>query len=203
MASRKEGYDERIIECAEKEFLEKGYNDASLRRIANSAGVSTSTIYTRFKDKEGLFLYLIEPTSELPLWLENKLQDYFSMDVEKQKKLYKKSGDTGYVALIDIIYDHYNPYKLLVSCSPGNVYEDYLENIVAIDTKYTLEYLEELGSKALLSGQINEEFCHVVSTGFYSALFHCLVHDMTREEAHRYTDELRAFYGRGWKEYFR
>nr|MCR5213479.1 TetR/AcrR family transcriptional regulator [Eubacterium sp.] len=50
MASRKEGYDERIIECAEKEFLEKGYNDASLRRIANSAGVSTSTIYTRFKD---------------------------------------------------------------------------------------------------------------------------------------------------------
>ena len=61
MASRIEGYDEKIIECSLKEFLEKGYNDASLRNIAGAAGVSTSTIYTRFKDKEGLFNYLIAP----------------------------------------------------------------------------------------------------------------------------------------------
>ena len=54
MANRIEGYDEKIISCAQKEFLEKGYNEASLRNIAKAAGVSTSTMYTRFGDKEGM-----------------------------------------------------------------------------------------------------------------------------------------------------
>ena len=46
MASRIEGFDARIIACAKEEFLNKGYADASIRTIAQNAGVSTSTIYT-------------------------------------------------------------------------------------------------------------------------------------------------------------
>ena len=53
MASRIEGFDEKILSCAKEEFLEKGYTDASIRTIAQNAGVSTSTIYTRYSDKEG------------------------------------------------------------------------------------------------------------------------------------------------------
>lgn len=37
MAKQREGVYERIIECARKEFLEKGYMDASLRTIATQA----------------------------------------------------------------------------------------------------------------------------------------------------------------------
>ena len=50
MAKQREGVYERIIECARKEFLEKGYMDASLRTIATQAGTTTGSIYTRFKD---------------------------------------------------------------------------------------------------------------------------------------------------------
>ena len=46
-----------IVLCAKKEFFEKGYTDASIRTIAKNAGVSTSTIYTRYSDKEGLFRF--------------------------------------------------------------------------------------------------------------------------------------------------
>lgn len=48
MASRIEGFDEAILYHAKNEFLEKGFADASLRTIAQNAGVSTSTIYTRY-----------------------------------------------------------------------------------------------------------------------------------------------------------
>ena len=61
MASRIEEFDEKILLCAKEEFLEKGYTDASIRTIAQNAGVSTSTIYTRYSDKEGLFRFLVEP----------------------------------------------------------------------------------------------------------------------------------------------
>ena len=64
MASRIEGYDEKIIACAKEEFLKKGYADASLRTIAQNADVSTSTIYTRYLDKEGLFRFLVEPVAK-------------------------------------------------------------------------------------------------------------------------------------------
>ena len=40
MASRIEGFDEKILSCAKEEFLEKGYTDASIRTIAQNAGVS-------------------------------------------------------------------------------------------------------------------------------------------------------------------
>ncbi len=53
MAKQIEGVYERILECAKKEFLEKGYMDASLRTIAAEAETSTNSIYVRFKDKGG------------------------------------------------------------------------------------------------------------------------------------------------------
>ena len=37
------GVYEKILECAKKEFLEKGFEGASLRVIAQEAGTSTST----------------------------------------------------------------------------------------------------------------------------------------------------------------
>ena len=45
------GVYEKILECAKKEFLEKGFEGASLRVIAQEAGTSTNSIYVRFKDK--------------------------------------------------------------------------------------------------------------------------------------------------------
>lgn len=40
MAKQIEGVSERILACAKREFLEKGYTDASLRTIAAEAGTS-------------------------------------------------------------------------------------------------------------------------------------------------------------------
>ena len=63
MAKQIEGVYEAVLACAKKEFLEKGYTDASLRTIAQEAGTSTSSIYTRFKDKEGLFEAIVGPAA--------------------------------------------------------------------------------------------------------------------------------------------
>ena len=37
---------------------------------------------------------------------------------------------------------------------------------------------------------------------FYAGLFEVVIHDMPREEAEVYINELRRFYNNGWKEYF-
>ncbi|MEA5503079.1 TetR/AcrR family transcriptional regulator [Halotia wernerae UHCC 0503] len=51
---------EQILQGAMQEFLQHGYADTSMDRVAATAGVSKQTLYSYFKDKEGLFTALIE-----------------------------------------------------------------------------------------------------------------------------------------------
>lgn len=51
---------EAILEGAMQEFMASGYAAASMDRIAAAAGVSKPTLYNYFKDKEGLFIALIQ-----------------------------------------------------------------------------------------------------------------------------------------------
>ncbi|MEO1094776.1 MAG: TetR/AcrR family transcriptional regulator [Cyanobacteria bacterium J06638_28] len=49
-----------ILEGAFQVFVAQGYTAASMDRIAAAAGVSKSTLYSNFQDKEGLFLALVQ-----------------------------------------------------------------------------------------------------------------------------------------------
>ncbi|MBV1690274.1 TetR/AcrR family transcriptional regulator [Novosphingobium sp. G106] len=45
----------RLLEVALQEFLAEGYGGTSLSRIVKAAGISKTTLYTRFSSKEELF----------------------------------------------------------------------------------------------------------------------------------------------------
>ncbi len=49
-----------LIQTATRVFLKEGYGLASIDKIANSAGISTRTIYERFKNKADLMAAVIE-----------------------------------------------------------------------------------------------------------------------------------------------
>lgn len=84
MAKQIEGVAERIVSAAKKEFLEKGYTDASLRAIEAAADTSTNSIYVRFGDKEGLFSAIVEPALHEMLERFIKIQEQFhQMTLEK------------------------------------------------------------------------------------------------------------------------
>lgn len=50
---------EQILRGALLEFLEYGYHGTTMEKIAKSAGVSKQTLYSYFRDKEGLFYSLV------------------------------------------------------------------------------------------------------------------------------------------------
>lgn len=203
MASRIEGYDEKIIVCAKEEFLDKGYADASLRTIAQNANVSTSTIYTRFSDKEGLFRFIIEPAvNGLSEIIQRTLTGFSRLPDEEQNEKMTEYSDNGFAEIIPFIYDHFDEFKLLVTGAPGNYYQDYLESLVELDTACMKSFLMSVGSRALKEGRITDGFLHVVSSAFYAGFFEVVIHDMPIEEAKSYINELRMFYGNGWKGYY-
>lgn len=81
-----------ILKAAKNEFLNKGYQKASVARIASAAGVSIGTLYSYFKNKEGLFAIIERP----------ELKDY-NPDEESKKLIILKTalkvfGKNGYAS---------------------------------------------------------------------------------------------------------
>ena len=202
MAKRTEGFDETILLYAKQEFLDKGYENASLRVIAQNANLSTSTIYTRFKDKEGLFRAVVSPCADSLLsYMQKNLQSFQTLsdgDMVKERVSYEDEGFSGFM---DIFYENFDEFKLLVKCSTNDLYREFLEKAVSLDVECTKNFLKAAKSKAYLDGRLTDGFIHVVSSAFYSGIFEIAVHDMKRDEAEKYVSELRNFYSNGWKEY--
>ena len=63
---RRKQTEQKLIECGEREFLEKGYAKANLREICKSAGVTTGAFYFSFENKEALLAACLLYTSILP-----------------------------------------------------------------------------------------------------------------------------------------
>ena len=56
---------ELLISAAKEEFLEKGYNKASLRSICAKAGVTTGALYFFFENKADLFSAIVDGPSQV------------------------------------------------------------------------------------------------------------------------------------------
>lgn len=198
-----EGVAEQILKYAEKEFLEKGFIDASLRDIAKNCNVSTSSIYTRFGDKAGLFDAVVSPViEELNSWYILAQQEFHNLAPDIQvRDLFIYSADK-ITFFVDYIYDHFSVFKLLAAKSEGTKYSTFINDFVDSDVEYTVKYIEAIGSDVLSSGRITPELLHILSSSFYTGIFETVIHDMSREDAYIYVKKLRRFYICGWMDIF-
>lgn len=65
---------ERLLNAASREFASRAYNDASINRIIQEAGVPRGSFYMYFQDKEDLFRYLLRGyMDQLTMVLEEAL----------------------------------------------------------------------------------------------------------------------------------
>ena len=53
-----------ILDTARQMFLERGYDATSLDDVAAASGVSKTTVYNNFQDKEGLFSAVVLSVTE-------------------------------------------------------------------------------------------------------------------------------------------
>lgn len=194
MAKQIEGVYERVLECAREEFLEKGFKDASLRVIAANAGTSTGSIYTRFKDKEGLFQAIVEPVVEEMQRRFFALQENFhQFDPGKQQEAMAEYSSQGQDWMLDYIYEHFQEFRLLMDASYGTKYQNFVAELTRVEVEYTFKYMEAIGCESILSGEVTEKFLHIITTSYFESLLEIVRHDMDKEEARRYSKMLQRY----------
>lgn len=203
MAKQIEGVYEAVLECAKKEFLEKGYKDASLRTIAQEAGTSTSSIYTRFGDKEGLFRAIVEPVAEEMRRMFLEIQENFhQLDDNVQQSEMGRYTSLHQMELLDYIYDHFDEFRLLLDGAEGTQFACFLDELVDIEVDYTYKYMEVIGCESVRSGQVTEDLIHIVTTAYFNGMFEPVRHRMDKARALHYIRQLNRYHMAGFETIF-
>ena len=190
---------ENIQKAALAEFSEKGFLGASLRQIVKNAGVTTGAFYGYFSSKEALFASIVEPHAAALMGRFMEAQTTFAELPEAEQTAHMGEESGAYVRwMVDYICEHREPVKLLLCRAEGTSYEHFVHNMVEVEVEYTLRYMEVLRRLGRDVPELSRSLCHIIASGMFNGVFEVVIHDMPRDRALRYVDQLRDFYTAGW-----
>lgn len=190
--------DAKIIQSATAEFMEYGFQGASLRRIAQNADLSTGALYTRYKNKDALFCSIIENVcSQMGEAFEPMRQIYMEAQqsgsgeailhaIRQEKQIY-----------FDLIFRYYDECVLLFCRSEGSSVQAKWEQFMEYKTQETVAFLNTIAKE-------NVDFD--VIEMLLSEQFYCyqriLQKGMSKEKAISCLQKVEEFHDAGWRELF-
>ena len=190
---------QHLLELAKAEFLKTGYSEASLRNIAKTAGLTTGAVFLYFPDKIALFAALVSDAADTLMNQFKAAQDAHFDLIPEEKTTESLDLSTEYLNhFINYIYDNFDAFKLVICCSEGTRYANYIHDLVELEVSQTEVYYEKLRQLGKLEGSISHDLHHMIASAYFTAVFETVAHDMDRERAIEYVNELAAFFNHGW-----
>ena len=190
---------ETILRTAIEEFTEKGFLGASLRQIVKKAGVTTGAFYGYFSSKEALFTAIVEPHAAALMGRYMEAQTSLAELPEAEQPSHMGIESSAYIHwMVEYICLHREPAKLLLCRSEGTSYEHFVHTMVEVEVEYTMKYMEVLRRLGQDIPKLDEQMCHIIASGMFNGIFEIVAHDMPKDKALRYVDQLRDFYTAGW-----
>ena len=165
---------ELILKSARKQFLEKGFQGASIRKIASDAGVTYGALYGYFASKEELFCALADP---LIGRIMKKLDDMEAamLALPAEKRLLGMS-DVFYVRLpelVELIFEDREIVKLVIGGAKGTKYESFMSELVKRDARAISAAAEN--DKTPGVQLFDAKTLEIMIEGYMAALFHLIV----------------------------
>ncbi|TCK98681.1 TetR family transcriptional regulator [Natranaerovirga hydrolytica] len=193
MQIKKEEVREAILTTAEKEFLEKGFNNASLRKIVKNAGTTIGNFYNYYESKEALFVALVEKEYNGFIHLINGHHAIKKPEINE--------ADKNDIGLIRTIINHYledfvkvlsDRFILLIECSEGTPYEDTKQLIIRLLEEHFIEHIQEHNAN-----YSNKEMGEILAKQFLEGFTDILRKYKKTEIRQKLITELIVFYSFG------
>lgn len=187
-----------------REFMEKGYTNASLRSICKEAGVTTGALYFFFKDKDELFTSLVK---EMVEEIYVMMMQHYSLECEME--------DSGFQAalegeledtedekvirnVIHVLYQNREKALLLLTKAQGSSMEGVVDRFAqASEVQYRnmAARMEKLYPGREVSPYVPNWFAHDQIEG----IVYAITHIDREEEALVFVGNLAAYLRGGWK----
>ena len=187
--SKGESTKQHLMELAKAEFLEKGYNDASVRNIAKTAGLTTGAIFRYFPDKESIFAALVSPVAEemLAMYRAGNEKGFDFLSEGRPQEMWGISKEV---------------FALLINCSAGGPYEHFLDEMIAEEEKQSIAYLQGMRERGFHCADISDADIHVLLSAQYYAIFEIIRHDTPKDEALARVRLIADFFRPGWQKIY-
>lgn len=201
MNAQAEETKKRIEECALKEFLEKGFNGASLRRIVKHAGVTTGAFYKYYPSKEALFEGLAGPcVNHIYEMFDRNYENFVAQDLTGQTQNMESNSRDLVEQVVEYSYQHHEIMQLVLTASEGTRYADFVHNLAKREEESTIRFAQLMRDSGMDVPDLDRQFVHMISSGMFSSVFEIILHNMDREEASMRMKMLMKFYTAGWEE---
>lgn len=197
MAGKTTDTREKLLDVARKEFLEFGYEEASLRRMAKAVGIAAPSVYNHFSSKEEIFSALVEPVIQ-------KVADTFrSVDGDKQEfaknrqeeELLNKEYTMS--AVLDFIYDNLEDVKLLLFSAAGTKYENILDRAAEIEAEATFRVMKEAGYGTIRRS--DREAVFLLMRHQYQTYAEAIRLGYSKKQTKKFWSAISDFYNEGWR----
>jgi len=186
--------DSRLLTAAKEEFLEKGFDKASIAEICKAAGVTTGALYKRYTGKEELFSALVIDTyndlvefvfeienTDMSGFTDQELYDSFSLMPELSRKWLR------------FLYDRREGFTLLIRCAAGTRYEnfhqDWTEKMNVLDFKF----YQEARRRGMVSKEISAEELHVLTYSVWALYYEPFFLGFTWDQLEQHAEIIYRF----------
>ena len=188
---------EKLIVCAKKEFLEKGFAKASLRSISAAAGMTTGAVYFFCKDKNGLFGAVVEePLKRLMTLISEHFSEDMATDVS-QFQHHAGDHDDFAEGLISMLYADRDALLILLEKAAGSSYEGIIDRFIAMIEQHNLALAEKYAA-AFPGKRVNRYFMHWISHVEINAYVHLVTHEDDPQKARKEIKPVMDMLVEGW-----
>lgn len=189
----------KLLASAKKEFMEKGYMQASLRNICKNAGVTTGALYFFFQDKEALFASLVEePVHQL----YEMMKQHYEEEIERAETKLESMEDFAedFLAakfVIHCMYQHYEEFQLILIKGQGSRYEKIIDQFVAITERHYRIVADKLAHR-LNQEPVEDYMIHWMAHMHIDLFVHMLTHEKSEEAALSHIKLIMRYLISGW-----
>lgn len=189
---------EKVKKAVKEEFLEKGFEEASIRSIGARAGMTSAGLYRHYTDKEAMFNAMVEPLiKSITEWTRKHTNRKYALleDNVSDDKLF---GENFVDMVKEVILPRRDEFILLISRSAGTKYENFVHDYVEDNQKEFLEAIRYLKRKGYQTAELSEEELHMLLSAYLTACFEPIIHDYDDKKVIKYLNTVQEFFMPGW-----
>lgn len=188
----------KVNKAIKEEFLEKGYEAASIRSIGARAGMTSAGLYRHYADKEAMYAAMVDPLIEdIRTWTRKHTEKKYNL-IEKRKDKSDLFGESFIDMIREVILPRRDEFILLMTCSSGTRYENFLHEFVQENQKEFLEAIGILKENGYPVTLVDEEELHMLLSAYLTACFEPIIHGVDEVKLDKYLNTIQEFFMPGW-----
>ena len=189
-----------ILNEAKKEFLANGFNATSMRTIASQVGISVSTIYTYYKNKDELMTAVCQPFVNV---VNTLTVTRHSADTNMDEMLNTEAQlDTAKV-LISVVEKFRDIIRLILFRSEGSTMNHFRDEYTDKTTAHMLWFFGKMKMKyPQINTDVSSFFIHANCAWMITIIGEIVSHDLSEDELNKFAHDYVQYSTTGWASIF-